>query len=107
MNKNQFIQAIRNKKKIRLTFNSKTDGGPVTRVCAPMDFGPSRRTSDKNDRYHLWDYESDAKPHPLSLDPNRIIEMVVLEEGFKPSEFVTWDLAASPWFVKRDWGIYS
>ena len=102
-----FIGAVHNKNKIKLTFYSKDDGGILARVCAPMDYGPSRRAYDKSNRYHLWDYESDERQHVLSLSPRQIIAMDVLDELFEPAEFVTWDLKKSPWFIKRDWGNYS
>ena len=107
MYKDRFVQAIREKHKVRLTFFSKEDGRPLTRVCAPMDYGPSRRAHDKNDRYHLWDYESDEGKHVLSLKPDQVQGMEPLDDQFDPAEFVTWSTATSPWFVKRDWGRYS
>lgn len=101
MYKEQFISAIRNLKKIRLTFYSKEDGRDLVRLCAPMDFGPSRRANNKADRYHLWDYESDKKNHVLSLLPDQIKDMEFLADSFDPEEFVTWE---TNWFVERDWG---
>jgi len=50
-----FIQAIRQKKKVKITFDSKEDGAPITRTCAPLDFGPSRRARDQSDRLHHRD----------------------------------------------------
>jgi hypothetical protein len=100
----QFIDAIHSLNKVRITFHSKEDGVPLSRVCAPMDFGPSRRAHNKEDRFHSWDYESDQKNHVLSLLPNQIISIEVLGENFHPSEFVTWQ---PNWFVTRDWGAYS
>ncbi|WP_081609391.1 hypothetical protein [Zestomonas thermotolerans] len=102
--KDEFVQAIQSKNKVRLTFHSKEDGRPLVRVCAPMDYGPSRRAKDKSDRFHLWDYESDSAQHVLSLLPNQVIRVEVLPELFDPAEFVTWD---TQWFVQRDWGHYS
>lgn len=52
-----FISALEFQEKIQLTFFSKEDTRELVRVCAPMDFGPSRRTHDQSDRYHFWDYE--------------------------------------------------
>lgn len=72
-----------------------------------MDYGPSRRTKDNFDRFHSWDYESDEKNHTLSLLPNQIQSIVVLDEPFNPSEFITWDTKKSPWHVPRDWGEHS
>jgi len=104
MLKNSFIQAISSKHRIRVTFYSKEDGGIIIRKCAPMDYGPSRRTKDKSDRFHMWDYESDKGPHTLSLKPEQIHNIEILDETFDPSEFVDWD---TDWLVPRDWGQYS
>ena len=104
MYKDDFIAAIQNKTKIRLTFRSKEDGHNLVRLCAPMDYGPSRRANNKDDRFHLWDYESDQKNHVLSLLQNQIVSMEFTSESFDPSEFVTWE---TNWFVARDWGRYS
>lgn len=103
----QFIQAIHDKKKVQLTFFSKEDGRNLTRLCAPMDHGPSRRATDKSDRYHLWDYESDKRNHTISLPPGQIVSLEVIDETFEPGEFITWDTQSSPWFIPRDWGQYS
>lgn len=107
MIKDEFIQAIRDKRKVRLTFFSKEDGGLLVRKCAPMDYGPSRRAKQKNDRFHFWDYESDTQRHTLSLNPEQVSKLQVLAEGFNPSEFITWSTKDSPWFISRDWGQYS
>jgi len=107
MMKDDFIRAIHEKRKVRVTFYSKEDARNLTRKCAPMDYGPSRRAKRKNNRFHLWDYESDTKMHALSLNPDQIRSMELLDEVFEPSEFVTWNTQSSPWLVPRDWGIYS
>ena len=99
-----FIKAIHDKTKIRLSFYSKQDGAVLTRLCAPMDFGASRRAANKDDRYHLWDYESDTANHTLSLLPGQIVKMNFTDTAFDPSEFVTW---TPNWIIKRDWGILS
>lgn len=104
MLKDIFIQAIYDKKKIRVSFYSKEDRDIVIRICAPMDYGPSRRAKDKSDRFHMWDYESDTEQHTLSLKPEQISGIEMLEETFEPSEFVTWQ---TDWIVPRDWGQYS
>jgi len=69
-----------------------------------MDFGPSRRAADKSDRFHMWDYESDKRNHTLSLLPDQVISIEVLNQHFDPAEFITWQ---TDWFVPRDWGQYS
>jgi hypothetical protein len=107
MIKEEFIQAIQSKKKVRISFNSIEDQRLIVRKCAPMDYGPSRRAQIKNDRYHLWNYEGDTKFHSLSINPERISKLEVLDETFDPAEFVTWNTTQSKWFIPRDWGKYS
>ncbi len=104
MMKNKFIEAIHNKTKIYLTFFSKEDSRSLTRLCAPMDFGPSRRAHNQSDRYHFWDYESDERNHVLSLLPNQVKGMKFTQEYFNPSEFIDWE---TKWFIERDWGKFS
>lgn len=99
-----FIAAIHSKNKARVTFYSKEDGQNLTRVCAPMDYGPSRRAHNKDDRFHSWDFESDQKNHVLSLLPEQVVSIEVLEEKFDPADFVTWQ---PNWFVERNWGVHS
>ena len=100
----QFIASIKAKTKVRLTFYSKQDESQQVRLCAPMDFGASSRAKNKDDRYHLWDYESERENHTLSLLPNQVVSMEFTDLGFNPAEFVTWK---TNWIVKRDWGMYS
>ena len=102
--KDDFIQAIHNQRKIRIKFYSKEDRGVLQRTCAPMDYGPSRRAKRKNDRFHFWDYDSDTQSHILSLNPEQVIEIVVLPEKFDPAEFVTW---TPDWLITRNWGAFS
>jgi hypothetical protein len=99
--KDDFIQAIHDRKKVRLTFFSQEDRCHLTRVCAPMDFGPGRKIHDGIDRFWVWDYESDTGKHTLPLRHERIQTMTVLDDVFDPAEFVTWTPA---WIVPRDWG---
>jgi hypothetical protein len=100
----KFIQAIHAQRKVRVTFYSKEDRSLLVRMCAPMDYGSSRRAKRKNDRFHLWDYESDTGEHVLSLNPEQVKDIQVLDECFNPAEFITWD---TNWIVPRDWGPYS
>lgn len=104
MFRDEFIRAIHSKRKVRVTFFSKEDGRVLVRKCAPMDYGPSRRARIKNDRFHFWDYESDTRVHTLSLNPEQIQALEILDEVFEPAEFVTWQ---PDWIVPRDWGQYS
>lgn len=99
-----FTGAIRDLRKVSLTFFSKEDGHALVRTCAPMDYGPSRRAKDKSNRYHLWDYDSDQVMHVLSLPSDQITSIELTAMVFDPAEFVTW---TPDWFYPRDWGTYS
>lgn len=103
-----FVDAIHGCREVRLEFLSKEDGGAkLNRRCAPMDYGPSRRASDQSDRYHLWDFDSDAPmgSHVLSLLPAQIVSVTLLDTTFDPASFVTWP---TQWFVPRTtWGAHN
>lgn len=103
-NHGEIIQAINDLREVRVEFQSKEDGGAIlSRSCAPMDYGPSRRASDKTPRYHFWDFESDSGAnHTLSLLASQITSVEVLDTSFDPASFVSWD---PNWFVARTtWG---
>ena len=100
----EFINAIHSKNKISVTFYSQKDEGITTRTCAPMDIGPKARVNDGIDRYHMWNYTSPSGPHTVSLTPDQITNIQVLDEKFEPSEFVKW---SPSWHISRDWGQFS
>ncbi len=100
-----FLKAIDNKLKVKITFNSK-DRGQITRFCIPFDFGPSQKKDslDRSSKYHVFDLNSPEGRHNLSINPNTVVDIEILEESFEPSEFVKW---TPSWIYARDWGIYS
>ena len=98
-----FARAIQEKHLVRIGFAG-ADGEYRVRDCAPMDIGPQRRYADKTPRYHLWDYDSPDGPHTVSLLPEQVGELQVLEATFDPGEFVTWP---PNWHIPRDWGDWS
>ena len=104
----RFIQSIRDKKKVRVTFYSKSDDMEITRLCAPMDYGPSQKKNAKDlrDKFHLWDYESPGENpfHNLSLPSDQIVNIEYTDILFNPGEFVNWP---TKWIVKRNWGVFS
>lgn len=99
-----FVEAVHNRSVVELQFVTK-DGERRTRRCAPMDYGPRRRSADQSDCYHLWDYDGN---HPLVIAPEQLISLAPLdEEPFDPAAFVTWKLAQAPWHLERDWDRFS
>ena len=99
-NHQQFIEAIKQKKKVNVRFYSKADSGVLDRVCAPMDYGPGGEIPDGLNRYWLWDYTSNGGSHTLGLVPQQIVDLQVLGEVFDPAEF---GVRSSPWSIPRDW----
>jgi hypothetical protein len=97
-----FADAIQRKKIIRLTYVTK-DLHQLVRKCAPLDMAPSRRAKIPLYKYHVWDFESQPKPHIVSLNPNQIIQIEVLEEEFEHKDIITWYTTKSPWSIVRDW----
>lgn len=102
-----FADAIQRKRLVLLKFKTLGDGQMLQRKCAPLDIAPSRRSKTKNNKFHLWDFESCEQNHVLSINPDQIIDFKILDEQFKPEDFITWDTLSRPWSVKRDWGTHS
>jgi len=102
--KSIFLNAMHTKRKVLIRFYSNDDRTILSRVCAPMDYGPSRRSKDLSDRFHLWDFSSDVQAHTLSLNINQIVSIEQLSDAFDPSQFVSWK---PKWTVPRNWGIFS
>jgi len=100
-NHQQFLEAIREKKKINLRFYSKADSGVIDLVCAPLDYGSGPGTSDGVKRYLLWDYSSNNGSHYLDMLPAQIMALQVLGLEFDPAEIAA---APRPWSVPREWG---
>lgn len=97
----EFISAIHDKRKIRLTFYSKQDKSVIERLTAPLDYGPSSKSKNKDNRFHFWDYQSDTQNHTLSLLPNQIIGMEFMNENFDSTDFMSW---IPNWTIERNWG---
>ncbi|WP_099346999.1 hypothetical protein [Clostridium tertium] len=98
-----FVQSINEMKLVKVVFDS-YEKGRITRVCVPFDYGPSRRYRDGEDRYHFYDLDSPSSNHNLSILPQQIKSIEILNETFCPEDYVKW---TPSWFFKRDWGLYS
>jgi hypothetical protein len=100
----RFIEAINEKKKVRVRLYSVADNGVVDRVCAPMDYGPGPAHQDGLNRYWLWDYSRNPGSHTLGLLPQEILDLQMLGEVFDPAQF---NPRPAQWFTPRDWGSQS
>ena len=103
-NHKEFIEAIREKKKVCLRFYSTADSGVIDLVCAPMDYGPGGATPDGVNRYWLWDYSSNTGSPALGLLPEQVLDLRVLGEVFDPAQF---EVTPPQWSIPRDWGLPS
>ena len=103
-NHSRFLEAINEKKKVRVRLYSIADNGVVDRVCAPMDYGPGPAHPDGLNRYWLWDCTNNSGSHTLGLLPQEIVDLQMLGEVFDPAQF---NPRPAQWFTPRDWGSQS
>lgn len=103
--RNTFLEAIQEKKKITVTFNSKSKG-VITRTCIPFDFGPLRRKNLQvnPDRYHMYDLDSPNGAHTLGITEDQVVSIAKTDLDFEPATYVTW---TPNWYIARDWGAQS
>ena len=100
-----FIEAIHEKKIVKITFIAKNDSYPRVRKCVPFDYSTSKIDKDKILKFQMYDLDSPNGQHNLSLHPDQIIEIEKLNETFEPADYVKWE---PDWNIKRNsWGIYS
>ncbi len=95
--KKEFVDAIRDKKRVKVIFYSQEEKRFLVRVCAPIDYGMDAgvsATSNGAERLNFWDYEGKKEgqnaqaAHTLSLRADQVRSMNVLDEFFDPSELV-------------------
>lgn len=96
-----FISAIHEKRVLRITFMSKGKG-VITRLCAPLDYGPIRSSGNvyPPDKYFVFDLTSPEGPHPLHLETSSILVLENTNEFFNPLQLVSWN---PDWNIVRDW----
>lgn len=99
----KFIEALENKKLVKITFEAEVKG-MITRTCVPFDFGVSRKYKDGIERFHFYDLDSPDVNHNLSILPEKLYSLDILDQEFNPADYVNW---TPNWIVSRDWGIYS
>lgn len=95
-----FIEAIRDKNLIRISFYSLPDAGTVDRECMPLDYGLEPETKEGLNRYWIWDPAGTAGPNPLGLAPGQIVSVQILSKNFAPNLL---SLGTRAWNVVRDW----
>ena len=102
-----FLDALAAKKRLSVRFFSKKEGRELTRICAPLDFGPLRGAAEPVAHYQLWDLQGKRKPLNIVLVEDDVRGMTALEETFDPAEMIVWNFKPKAWHVPRDWGDFS
>lgn len=82
-----FIQAVKDKKKVILTYFSDRQQLHLTRLCVPIKFSYNDM-EDGSDCYYFWDPEADTGERLLALAPSEIKNMVLSDETFDPADYI-------------------
>jgi hypothetical protein len=102
-----FLDALRDKKRLTVSFFDRKEKRDRVRICAPLDYGPLRGANDTTERYQLWDLEGKRKPLNFALLEGDIASMKPLDETFDPATIITWAFKPNAWAVPRDWAEFS
>jgi hypothetical protein len=99
-----FVRALREKKKVKLTFFSREQGCNAEKVCGPIVYSrPLAR--DDSDSYYFWDFDSGESEHLLCLSAPQIVSMELAEEPFDVLEFFTSEGEIDDSRCESDWEI--
>lgn len=82
-----FIQAVKDKKKIILTYFSGQQYLYLTRLCVPVQFS-SADMEEGSECYYFWDSDADTGERLLALSPSQITNMVLSDETFDPADYI-------------------
>jgi len=88
-----FIEAIRQKKKVRLTLYSDTSSRKA-RTYGPVFYVPSAGVEDSA-RYYVWNFDDNKHRPLLGLAPSEIASIEFSEEAFDPRGFAISDIHPS------------
>jgi hypothetical protein len=100
----RFLEAIHERRKVRVRLYSVADSGVVDRVCAPLDYGLDAARQDGLNRYWLWDYAQKHGAESVALLPQEIVDLQMLGESFDSDPLHP---IAGQWSIPRDWGTHS
>ena len=104
-----FIDALHEKKKLKVVFIALSDNQQRIRTCAPLDYGTLKKVNDMRSKYQFWDYcdGGSSNPHFVALLPEQILSIELTGELFEPGDFIHWSIRSNPWQVSRNWEQYS
>ena len=75
-----FVQGIKQKRRLTLTFFNDDRGLELVRQCGPLYHSGGR--ADELECYYLWDFEADEGYNFTALSPLQIVKMELAEEAF-------------------------
>ena len=102
-----FLDALRDKRQLTISFFDKKENKDRTCTCAPLDFGPLRGQKEPAPHYQLWDMAPKKKPYNITVLPEDVKSMTVLDATFDPGAIITWNFKPKAWAVERDWEDFS
>lgn len=82
-----FMQAVRDRRKIILTYFSGEHNLNLTKMCVPIKYSPPN-AGEVSDWYYLWDSEEDVGERLLGLTTYDIMYMELSDEIFDPAEYI-------------------
>lgn len=81
---NVFVRAIKDKRKILLTYLRNGQQQTETKLVVPVYYGPETLES-LSDSYHFWDALADNGEYMTTLSQSQIRRMELSEESFDPA----------------------
>lgn len=102
-----FLDALAAKRRVSLRFFSKKERREMTRVCAPLDYGPLRGAEKPIAHYQLWDLEGKRKPLNIAVTAEDVRSVTMIDDTFDPAAIITWTFKPKAWHIERDWGEFS
>ena len=87
-----FVQAVKSRKKIILTYFSGEHNLYLTRLCVPLDYCACYTPVDSkgfSEFYYFWDEETDLGKRMLDLPTSQIKFMELSNDTFNPADYIT------------------
>jgi len=86
----KFIHAIKEKRKVLLTYFNEEYNKNVTCLCVPLYYGPLNK-KHHHDCYYFWEPEAEIGKRLLAIPIWQTMIMELTEETFEPREFIAYD----------------
>ena len=83
----KFMQAVKKRRKVILTYYSGEYSLNLTKLCVPLQYSPPGRGQDSN-YYYLWDSEADVGERILGLPVSQIMYMELSDNTFDPNDYI-------------------